>query len=106
MSTLTFNDLVSTLQVAQKSWCLSYLCFFLNLSRISAGIFQSLNLLKSGRMLTVIDDIVLADDAQLSGCMCFTDAVVCAASVYTNVVNGYVFDGQCHVTEVEECRDP
>ena len=57
-------------------------------------------------MLAVVNDIVLADHAQLSSRVCFADAVVCATGVYANVVDRYVFDGQCHVTEVEERRDP
>lgn len=106
MGALPFDDLVRALQGAQESRRLCHLRLLLELPRISARIFQRLYLLQSSRMLTIVNNIVLAYHAQLSGCVCFTDAVVSATRVNTDVVNRYVFDGKCHVTEIEECRDP
>lgn len=106
MGALALDDLVRALQGAQESRRLGHLRLLLELPRISARIFQRLDLLQSGRMLAVVNNVVLAYHAQLGGCVRFTDAVVSAARVNTDVVNRHVFDGQRHVTEVEECRDP
>lgn len=106
VGSLALDDLVRPLQGAQESRGLCHLGLLLELPRVSARIFQRLDLLQSGRVLTVVNNVVLAYHAQLSGCVSFTDAVVSATRVNTDVVNRYVFDGQCHVTKVEERRDP